>query len=140
MNTLVDIIEMPAVRNIISNAEQKIESMTGCKVKLYPEGVSIGGLPADMKKLIRIVEKEFNLPWHRIIKKDRTEAAKYARYAYAWINVKIIKKTWVKTGEELGGLDHTTVGHAIEVMKGHLDKGDNKADQLLRCMKEYKTT
>lgn len=127
-----ELISMPIIRSLIKETEKKIEEMTGFTISLSPSTTK-GDINKDKLVLKMLVEDYFKTPWHLITAKCRKRELVRARFFYAWVCIKILRRTYEETGRDLNS-HHTSIIHAIETLNNANSIGDDLAIELKRFL------
>lgn len=136
MNNYVEIEQMPPVQDILQQAGTRISKLIGSPVMVTIKRVMYGS--KEEKKIIlkEIIEKEFDTPWHNIIKHDRKRTLVDARHVYMYFAKKWLHQSLSKTGYDLGHRDHTSVVHGLQKMKDMIDIKDPIIERIERIQQK----
>ncbi len=131
MNNYVDIEFLPAVRAILDDAKKNIRAIVGSNIALHVKLIQKAS-PEENKAILKeIIEKDFDIPWHRIITKNRKPELVDARHLYMFFSKHFLRQSLTKTGMDLD-LDHTSVVHGLQKMQDMIDTNDPITERIKR--------
>lgn len=120
----IEINALPAVNQIISDAEEKLSAICGSKVTVLikvPNKEEI-----NLLAIQRHVCDAFDVSWSDVASKSRKKSDNrvYARFAYCYLCRQFLAGLSLKSIAETIHRDHTTVIHAVGKVQDYLDTND----------------
>lgn len=131
---MVPLDALPALIKLLGDTEQVLHRITGLHIKLRMEVAdsAVTNQQALYLMLQEAICHSTGLSWSQLLVKNRRSHLVLARQAYCWYARHAIGgRTLGDIGNDLGGLDHTTVIHSIRVFDELLQLKDTKAVALL---------
>ena len=134
-NYYMDVSALPAVNQIITEAEEKLSAICGSKVRVIIKVPDSGEI--DLLAIQRHVCEAFDVSWSDVEGPSRKKSDNrvYARFAYCYLCKQFLSNLSLKAiGETIGGRDHTTVLHALAAVKDYLDTNDKVIAPMVGIM------
>jgi hypothetical protein len=140
MSVPISALLLPAINHIISQASQQIHGLVGFPVDLR---IIVKSDEVNEHFLQSIICDYFRVEWYTIQSKSRKKTIVTARQMYCYLCKLYLsqKKSFREIGNEVGGKDHSTVMHSIQIIKDHLDTADplitDAVKALINVVKEH---
>lgn len=99
--------------------------------------------PSQARDIMRKIEASFNVSWRDIQSVRRTAPIVWPRQVACWAMHKFTNYSLPDIGRRMGGLDHTTVLHAVRVVEGvalHIEISANaELDEAIAAFSQFTT-
>lgn len=137
----IEIMALPAVNMIITEAEEMLYKATSVKMKLRvmlppdsPESLQ----ELQIQILRESVCKEWNVSWSAIMSKSRKREITEARFTYMYFRRIFFNISLKAIGKEVGDRDYTSVVYACEFVRDRLQTRDECGMRIINLLNQIK--
>jgi chromosomal replication initiator protein len=113
---------------LFAGFEKIIKRQTGLRVKIILN-------PIDIEDILEVVSSNTDVTVADIIGPSRRSSIAEARQISCYLSRIYTEYSLLEIGQRIGGRDHSSVFHSINVVKGFLDIQDEKITHLISKLK-----